>query len=201
MKNYVAIEFIALNRKIVPQATNDIRTLFDSIHCILPSLYCGTETDSLILVWRYTKHKNHQAWDVCHHIPHMLFQEQHSAFVNFCDKYQTVPVVFSSEECCRMLRFGNPQAFTYSGDIPWASSGCAVLSECDFDSEAFTASVESLLAKNIEMIRSFQEREIGKLDFSMLYLLCKKVEAMAITTDRYEQVQPYLNVLYELLRR
>lgn len=35
----------------------------------------------------------------------------------------------------------------------------------------------------------------------MLYLLCKKVEAMAITTDRYEQVQPYLNVLYELLRR
>lgn len=76
-----------------------------------------------------------------------------------------------------------------------------MLSECDFDSEAFTASVESLLAKNIEMIRSFQEREIGKLDFSMLYLLCKKVEAMAITTDRYEQVQPYLNVLYELLRR
>lgn len=51
------------------------------------------------------------------------------------------------------------------------------------------------------MIRSFQDSEIGKWDFSMLYLLYKKLEAMSITTDTTECVQPYLYLLNEMQSR
>lgn len=115
MKNYFAIEFILGSPAMVPQALDDILMIVQSSRCMQPASYHGKGADTLVLVWRYTQHRNQQAWDVCHHIPHMLFHEHHRAFVNFCNKYRTAPVVFSSEECCRMLRFGNPQAFTYLG--------------------------------------------------------------------------------------
>lgn len=201
MTNYIAIEFILGSPEMVQQALDDILMIVQSSRCMQPASYHGWEADSLVLVWRYTQHRNQQAWDVCHHIPHMLFYEHHRAFVNFCNKYRTAPVVFSSEECCRMLRFGNPQAFTYLGGIPWDASDLSLLCDGDFHPQTFMASVEALLAKNIDAIRSFQDSEIGKRDFNMLYLLYKKLEAMAITTDSTARVQPYLNFLHEHLSR
>ena len=100
-----------------------------------------------------------------------------------------------------MLRFGNPHAFTCFGEIPWSLSDAEVLHEVEWNPRTFAASVKELQASMVTMVQSFAEAETGKPDFSIIYMMYKKLEAMAITTDRYEQVQPYLNVLYELLRR
>lgn len=179
---------------------NDILRVLQSSECILPACYCDMRTPSLVLAWRYVRNKNELAWDVCHHMPYMLFNENSRALVSFCNKYQTEPVVVGSEPCCRMLRFGNPHAFTYSGDIPLSLSDVSLLLEGDWNPHAFADCVKGLQMRMIQMMRSFEEEEMRKLDFDTIYLMYKKMEAMSITTDSAEVVQPYLNFLNAIIR-
>lgn len=85
--------------------------------------------------------------------------------------------------------------------VPWDASDLSLLCDGDFHPQTFIESVVALQTKTIDMIRSFQDSEIGKWDFSMLYLLYKKLEAMSITTDTTECVQPYLYLLNEMQSR
>lgn len=45
----------------------------------------------------------------------------------------------------------------------------------------------------VTMVQSFAEAETGMPDFSIIYMMYKKLEAMAITTDSMESVQPCLH--------
>lgn len=196
--NYFALEFIVGSRSEVHRAFNDMLQIMQATHGIMPSFYHDTVSHSLVLVWHYKRHTNDQAWDVCHHIPQVLFNDNRRAFVNFCHQYQTSPIVFGSEPCWRMLRFGNPHAFTCFGEIPWSLSDAEVLHEVEWNPRTFAASVKELQASMVTMVQSFAEAETGKPDFSIIYMMYKKLEAMAITTDSMESVQPCLHLLNAL---
>ena len=194
---YCAIEFILRDQTIINKALNNILYILQSCNCVLPCFYHDASSNSLVLVWRYKKNKNELAWDVCHHIPHMLFNEKSRDMVDFYNKYHTEPVVFSSERCSHILRFANPHAFTYLGDVSLELSELSVLLECDFDQKMFISDVKCLQNRTLKMIESINE--IGKLDFSILYLLYKRVEAMAITTNTSEAVQTHLRYLNNIM--
>ena len=131
--NYFALEFILGSRTEVHRAFNNMLQIMQSTHCIIPSFYHNTVSHSLVLVWRYKRHTNELAWDVCHHIPQVLFNDNRCSFVNFCNEYQTSPIVLGSEPCWRMLRFGNPHAYTCFGEIPLSLSDVTVLYECGWN--------------------------------------------------------------------
>lgn len=199
MSHYFALEFILQDQSMICQALNDIMLIFQSSNCILPSSYHNKESNSLVLVWRYIKNINEQAWDVCHHISHILFNEHHIFIANFCNKYQTAPFVYCSDRCCHILRFGNPHTYTYFGEIALSLSDVSILREYDFDAKKFLSSVASLQTKTIQMIRSFKEQELKKLDFGIIYLIYKKIEGMAITTNTINKIQRHLLFLNNIM--
>lgn len=193
--NYFALEFILGSRTEVHRAFNNMLQIMQSTHCIIPSFYHNTVSHSLVLVWRYKRHTNELAWDVCHHIPQVLFNDNRCSFVNFCNEYQPSPIVLGSEPCWRMLRFGNPHAYTCFGEIPLSLSDVTVLYECGWNPRAFAACVNELQSGMIKVVQSFAEAGIGMPDFSITCLMYKKLEAMAITTDSMDSVQPCLHLL------
>lgn len=198
--NYFALEFIVGSQTEVHRAFHDMLQIMQSTHCLIPSFYHNKVSHSLVLVWRYNRHTNEQAWDVCHHIPQVLFNDNRRAFVNFCNEYRTSPIVFGSEPCWHMLRFGNPHAYTCFGEIPLLLSDVMVLHECGWNPRAFTACVNELQSGMIKVVQSFAEAETGMPDFSIIYLMYKKLEAMAITTDSSDSVQPclhWLNAIFQ----
>lgn len=200
MNDYFAIEFILEEQSAVLQALNDITLILESCSCILPASYHDPQSNSLILVWRYEKNKNEQAWDVCHHLPHMLFNEKGWDMVKFYNTYHTAPICFSSEHCFHLLRFGNPHNFTFLGDIPLVLENLSILYEHQHDRKKFTASVKDLMQNTIQMINSFANHEIKKLDFATLYLLYKKIEGMSITTTMQESAKIHLFFLNKTMK-
>lgn len=199
MLHHFTVEFILQEQSMICQALNDFMLVFQSGNYILPSSYYNKESNSLVLVWRYIKNINEQAWDVCHHISHVLFNENHVFIANFCNKYQTSPFVYCSDRCCHILRFGNPHTYTYFGGIALSLSDASILQEHDFDVNKFLSGVESLQIKTIQMIRSLKEQELEKLDFGTIYLIYKKIEGMAITTNLINKVQPHLFFLNNIM--
>lgn len=157
----------------VHRAFNDMLRIMQSSHCIIPSFYHNTVSHSLTPVWRYRRHPNEQSWDVCHHILQVLFNDNCRAFVDFCKGYRTSPIVFGSEPCWRMLRFGNPHAFTCFGEIPLSLSDAEVLQEGEWNPRTF----KELQSSMVTMVQSFAEAESGMPDFSIIYMMYKKLEA------------------------
>ena len=200
MNDYFAIEFILKEQPAVSQALNEITLILESCDCILPTSYHDPQSNSLILVWRYEKNKNELAWDVCHHLHHVLFNEKRRDMVKFYNKYHTEPISFSSEHCFQLLRFGNPHNFTFLGDIPLVLDNLLILNEHQHDRRKFTESVKQLMINTIQMIDSFSNYEINKLDFATLYLLYKKIEGMAITTTMQENAEKYLFFLNRIMQ-
>ena len=143
----------------------------------MPGAY--RDDEHLLLVWRYERHANECAWELCHHVMHILLYEKMLDMHRFYNEFKTEPIMCSSERLCRVLRFGVPHGFMCDGELPpLPMDALEPLYECERDDTEFQRSVRALLERTLD--RCLQV-ELETWDPSLLYLTYKRIEAMAIT--------------------
>ena len=115
----------------------------------------------------------------------MLLYEMMPEMTRFYNEYKTEPVMYSSEYTWRVLRFGVPHGFMCYGEVPQLDTGdLEPLHECGFDDAEFLHGVGELLNR---LLRTALQNA-GVMDTCLLYSICKRIEAMAITTGRFDAV-------------
>lgn len=180
MSEYFAIQFPFAGEPAWPAVSAVLR----EGGCPMPCAYL--DEDSLLLVWRYEPHMNECAWEPCHHVLHMLLYEKMPAMTRFYNEFRTEPIICTSERLGRVLRFGLPHGFMCDGNLPPLDVGGLVpLHEVEWNEPAFRRSVRVLLERTLDMC---SRAEVATWDPSLLYLTCKRIEAMAVTCDRWDEM-------------
>jgi hypothetical protein len=173
MSEYFAIQFPFAG----VAAWQEVSAILRVGHCPMPSAY--RDDEHLLLVWRYERHENECAWELCHHVLHILLYEKMLDMSRFYNEFRTEPMICSSERLCRVLRFGLPHGFMCDGELPPLEMDELVpLYECEVDETAFEGCVRALLERTLLVC---SRAEISTWDTSLLYLAFKRIEAMAIT--------------------
>lgn len=173
MREFFAIQFPFAG----VSAWQEISAILRAGHCPMPSAY--QDDEHLLLVWRYERHMNECAWELCHHVLHILLYEKMLDMRRFYNEFRTEPIICSSERLCRVLRFGVPHGFMCDGELPpLEMDELEPLYECEMDETAFQRGVRALLERTLLRCSS---AEITTWDTSLLYLTFKRIEAMSIT--------------------
>lgn len=183
MPDFFAIEFPLAREADASVAWREVAAILQAGHCPMPCAYRDAEQGALLLVWRYERPLNELAWRGCHHVQHMLLYEMMPAMTRFYNEYKTEPVMYSSEYTWRVLRFGLPHGFMCYGEVPLDMEGLERLHECEWDAPTFRHSVCALLERTLEIC---MRAEVTLWDNALLYSTCKRIEAMAITTGRFD---------------
>jgi hypothetical protein len=194
MSEYFAIQFPFAG----VAAWLEVSAILRAGHCPMPSAY--RDDEHLLLVWRYERHANECAWELCHHVMHILLYEKMPDMHRFYNEFRTEPIMCSSERLCRVLRFGLPHGFMCDGELPPLEMDELVpLYECEMDETAFEGSVRALLERTLLVC---SRAEISTWDTSLLYLTYKRLEAMAITCNRHDsEVEIAMENINEAIRK
>ena len=175
MSEYFAIQFPFTG----VSAWQEVSAILRAGCCPMPGAY--RDDEHLLLVWRYERHANECAWELCHHVMHILLYEKMPDMHRFYNEFRTEPIMCSSERLCRVLRFGVPHGFMCDGELPpLPMDALEPLYECERDDTEFQRSVRALLERTLD--RCLQV-ELETWDPSLLYLTYKRIEAMAITCN------------------
>ncbi len=180
MSEYFAIQFPFAGAS----AWQAVSAILRAGGCPMPCAYL--DEDSLLLVWRYERHVNECAWELCHHVLHMLLYEMMPDMTRFYIEHRTQPIICSSERLCRVLRFGLPHGFMADGELPvLQTDSMESLYECEDAETEFQRSVCELLKLTLDRC---SQAGLSTWDPSLLYLTCKRIEAMAVTCDRWDEM-------------
>lgn len=178
MSEYFAIQFPMAGEKVWPALSAILRAGC----CPMPCAYLDEET--LLLVWRYERHVNECAWEPCHHVLHILLYEMMPDMTRFYNEHRTQPIICTSERLCRVLRFGLPHGFMADGELPaLQTDSMEILYECEDDVTVFQRSVRELLKRTLD---GCSRAEVATWDPSLLYLTYKRIEAMALTCNAFD---------------
>ncbi len=194
MSEYFAIQFPFAGES----AWQELSAILRAGHCPMPSAY--RDDEHLLLVWRYERHMNECAWELCHHVLHILMYEKMLDMSCFYNKFRTEPIICTSERLCRVLRFGLPHGFMCDGELPPLTvDDLEPLYECERDDTAFQCSVRVLLERTLS---GCSQAESATWDTSLLYLTYKRLEAMAITCNSHDsEVETAMENLNEAIRK
>lgn len=194
MSEYFAIQFPFAGEP----AWQELSAILRAGHCPMPSAY--RDDEHLLLVWRYERHMNECAWELCHHVLHILMYEKMLDMSCFYNEFRTEPIICTSERLCRVLRFGLPHGFMCDGELPPLTvDDLAPLYECEMDDTAFQCSVRVLLARTLSRC---SQAELATWDPSLLYLTYKRLEAMAITCNCHDsEVETAMENINEAIRK
>ncbi len=194
MSEYFAIQFPFAGES----AWQELSAILRAGHCPMPSAY--RDDEHLLLVWRYERHMNECAWELCHHVLHILMYEKMLDMSCFYNKFRTEPIICTSERLCRVLRFGLPHGFMCDGELPPLTvDDLEPLYECEMDDTAFQCSVRVLLERTLS---GCSRAELATWDTSLLYLTYKRLEAMAITCNRHDpEVEIAMENINEAIRK
>ena len=194
MSEYFAIQFPFAGEP----AWQELSAILRAGHCPMPSAY--RDDEHLLLVWRYERHMNECAWELCHHVLHILMYEKMLDMSRFYNEFRTEPIICTSERLCRVLRFGLPHGFMCDGELPPLTvDDLEPLYECEMDDKAFQCSVWDLLERTLS---GCSQAELATRDTSLLYLTYKRLEAMAITCNRHDsEVEIAMENINEAIRK
>ena len=194
MSEYFAIQFPFAGEP----AWQELSAILRAGHCPMPSAY--RDDEHLLLVWRYERHMNECAWELCHHVLHILMYEKMLDMSRFYNEFRTEPIICTSERLCRVLRFGLPHGFMCDGELPPLTvDDLEPLYECEMDDTAFQCSVRVLLERTLS---GCSRAELATWDTSLLYLTYKRLEAMAITCNRHDsEVEIAMENINEAIRK
>jgi hypothetical protein len=194
MSEYFAIQFPFAGES----AWQELSAILRAGHCPMPSAY--RDDEHVLLVWRYERHMNECAWELCHHVLHILMYEKMLDMSRFYNEFRTEPIICTSERLCRVLRFGLPHGFMCDGELPpLTMDDLEPLYECEMDDTAFQCSVRALLERTLS---GCSQAELATWDTSLLYLTYKRLEAMAITCNRHDsEVEIAMENINEAIRK
>ena len=194
MSEYFAIQFPFAGEP----AWQELSAILRAGHCPMPSAY--RDDEHLLLVWRYERHMNECAWELSHHVLHILMYEKMLDMSRFYNEFRTEPIICTSERLCRVLRFGLPHGFMCDGELPPLTvDDLEPLYECEMDDKAFQCSVWDLLERTLS---GCSQAELATRDTSLLYLTYKRLEAMAITCNRHDsEVEIAMENINEAIRK
>ena len=194
MSEYFAIQFPFAGEP----AWQELSVILRAGHCPMPSAY--RDDEHLLLVWRYERHMNECAWELCHHVLHIIMYEKMLDMSRFYNEFRTEPIICTSERLCRVLRFGLPHGFMCDGELPPLTvDDLEPLYECEMDDTAFQCSVRALLERTLSRC---SQAESATWDTSLLYLTYKRLEAMAITCNRHDsEVETAMENINEAIRK
>ena len=194
MSEYFAIQFPFASEP----AWQELSAILRAGHCPMPSAY--RDDEHLLLVWRYERHMNECAWELCHHVLHILMYEKMLDMSRFYNEFRTEPIICTSERLCRVLRFGLPHGFMCDGELPpLMVDDLEPLYECEMDDTAFQCSVRVLLERTLS---GYSRAESATWETSLLYLTYKRLEAMAITGNRHDsEVEIAMENINEAIRK
>ena len=194
MSEYFAIQFPFAGEP----AWQELSAILRAGHCPMPSAY--RDDEHLLLVWRYERHMNECAWELCHHVLHILMYEKMLDMSCFYNEFRTEPIICTSERLCRVLRFGLPHGFMCDGELPpLTMDDLEPLYECEMDDTAFQCSVWVLLERTLS---GCSRAELATWDPSLLYLTYKRLEAMAITCNCHDsEVETAMENINEAIRK
>ena len=194
MSEYFAIQFPFAGES----AWQELSAILRAGHCPMPSAY--RDDEHLLLVWRYERHMNECAWELSHHVLHILMYEKMLDMSCFYNKFRTEPIICTSERLCRVLRFGLPHGFMCDGELPPLTvDDLEPLYECEMDDKAFQCSVRALLERTLS---GCLQAEFTTWDTGLLYLTYKRLESMAITCNSQNpEVETAMENINEAIRK
>lgn len=194
MSEYFAIQFPFAGAS----AWQELSAILRAGNCPMPSAYRYAE--HLLLVWRYERHMNECAWELSHHVLHILMYEKMLDMSRFYNEFRTEPIICTSERLCRVLRFGLPHGFMCDGELPpLTMDDLEPLYECEMDDTAFQCSVRALLERTLS---GCSQAEFATWDTSLLYLTYKRLESMAITCNsQNHEVETAMENINEAIRK